>query len=263
MFLWKLTGARRFGEDMRSSGERYAALVKAKTYLEPGYRNLGEHAGVSMGVALNMDFFWTACLFLENFPDDPLAGDMKSCLKSMAGEFARLSSVEPWGQAMNLSKPGETPARYPSERPLNYWTMMAYGLAKGAVLCKDKEMLRLAERQVQWCLGMNPYDLSMVAGVGSFASLGDFYYREPEYYAALMEGRNKWHFDGDVGTGGSFRKGGASDPSGYTPMFADVGRPWEPGANIGPSEFWQVHAGAFAAAAAALAQACEAQGSWK
>jgi hypothetical protein len=258
MFLFKLTGEDKYKNEMLDSAKKFMQLIKDKAYLEPGYRNYMEHAGVNERVGLSLDIAWVPVFFLETFPDHPLAPQMKECLKIFAGDIRRLSSLEPWGQAMDLEKPGTVPARWPADRAINYWTMLAFSLARAASLTGDRELLELAERQIRWNLGFNPYDLSLVAGVGkSFSAGGDFYYREQEYYSALLEGRNKWFFDGNVCTGGSFRMGGKqeSGPSGYSPMTVYAGHPWEPGGPIGSSEFWQVHAGALAAAAAAMTEA--------
>jgi len=51
----------------------------------------------------------------------------------------------------------------------------AWGLATAAILLGKPKYLEMAERQLQWILGFNPADVSMMAGVGK--GPGCYYHR--------------------------------------------------------------------------------------
>jgi len=149
---------------------------------------------------------------------------------------------------------------------MNYWTMLTVGLARLGMLLDRPELVLLAERQLQWCLGHNPYDVAMAHGVGDrVVGGGDMFYLEPEFHRRhLASGRKLWYYDGNVPTmafrihrgtriGYGDSSGGpiSGHPIGHAPMYLQPDYPINPG----PTEYWQAHSGPFCAAAAALSEA--------
>ena len=78
---------------------------------------------------------------------------------------ASLTYLSPFGQVGTLDEKGNPRnlGRHPSSRFLGSY---AWGLATASMLFNDPKFLRMAEHQIQWILGFNPRDVSLMAGVG-------------------------------------------------------------------------------------------------
>ena len=269
-YLHTLTGEAEYRQDLERRIVDLCEALDARAYLAPGYRHYNEHAGIGLYwlTAVNLDFAWMPVFFLEERPQHPLAARLKRGLLTFAEDVKRLSAIEPWGQAMDLERAGKSPARWPCDRPLGYWSMLAYSLARLGALLGDRDLVLLGEQQLQWNLGHNPYDVCMVQGIGTrFVAGGDFLFNEPEFYNAFRKsGQKLWHFPGNCPTM-AFRAsrpgirisrspwwGPISGlPSGFPPEYLAADYPFHPA----PTEFHQPLAGNFCAAAVALAHAFE------
>jgi len=266
VYLHKLTGDQGYQADLANHLKSYCEAMEARAYLEPGFRYGGQHGGTPGGATLVLDILWAPTFFLQEMPGHPLASRVRKALLLLVEDVVRVSSMEPWGQAMDLERPGTPPARWPAARPMNYWTMLTVGLARLGMLLDRPELVLLAERQLQWCLGHNPYDVAMAHGVGDrVVGGGDMFYLEPEFHRRhLASGRKLWYYDGNVPTmafrihrgtriGYGDSSGGpiSGHPIGHAPMYLQPDYPINPG----PTEYWQAHSGPFCAAAAALSEA--------
>lgn len=261
IYLYRLTGRERYKQDMEVRIDELCRALEARAYLEPGYRAYLEAERGRPGVAVNLDFLWVPLFFLEECPDHHQCDRLKAGLRTFVNDIERLSAVEPWGQAMALTQEGRDPVRWPSDRPLSYWSMLAYCLARIGVLFEDVDIVRLGERQLQWNLGHNPFDMCMVSGIGErFLAGGDYVYEEPEFYESFRSsGKKLRYYAGNTPTL-AFRQGGkgfgpimVGIPRGFPPMFLQPDYALHPG----PSEYWQPQSGNFCAAAAAVASAFE------
>ena len=74
-----------------------------------------------------------------------------------------------YGQMPQYRTDGTPPAPLPPEAPggLNAWFLSVGALcALGSQVLQDMELRTIAERQVQWVLGVNPFAMSYLAGIG-------------------------------------------------------------------------------------------------
>lgn len=76
-----------------------------------------------------------------------------------------LTNLSPFGQVGVLDN--DNTLRNLRKEPSNrFFGTYAWGLATASMLFHEPEFLRIAEHQIQWILGFNPRDVSMMAGVG-------------------------------------------------------------------------------------------------
>jgi len=102
--------------------------------------------------------------FLRQNPDSPLNSEIKDAFRrwaSYVGPFGRLSS---FGQIGCRAEDGGMRNIISSGN--RFLGAYAWGLATAAMLLEEPEYLRMAEHQIQWIVGLNPADISMMAGVG-------------------------------------------------------------------------------------------------
>ena len=199
MYLWKLTGEEKYKERMDAHARIVAEGLKAKAY-----RGAPEIVSADDVGGISQDFVIVPCLFAQMYPDHPTVGKILEGLRTFAADVKRVSSYSPWGQARDLSTPeGQEPERWPkNERSIAYWPTLAYSLSQVGMMLKDVEIIRLAERQLQWCLGKNFADLSMIHGVGQrMVAGGDYIYDQVEFFEAWLAGDRKlFYYDGCVPT---------------------------------------------------------------
>ncbi len=194
-----------------------AQLEKTCAVLERGlkqraYADLSEMAnGADKAGAAIQDCAWVPALFVREYPDHPAVPGLKAGLRAFAAHVAELSRDTIWQQAaaMNGAKSGRPPARYPNAsrdntrfRVIGYWSMLTYTLAEIGMVVEDPEIIRLAERQLQWCLGKNFADLSMVMGVGEkFISGGDKLWWQDRYFEPWLASKDgAMFFPGNIVT---------------------------------------------------------------
>lgn len=151
-----------------------SARVLAQGLKNRAYADLVEmfHASDQNGAALQ-DCVWVPVRFIRMYPNHPAVPALKEGLRAFADHVGRLSADTIWGQAtaMNAGKDGGKPGLFPSDgttytRNIGYWPMLTYSLAETGMVLGDPNIIHLAERQLQWCLGKNMADLSIVQGVG-------------------------------------------------------------------------------------------------
>lgn len=202
---------------LKPAGGYRERLSKTCAVLEQGlkaraYADLAEMAnGADKAGAAIQDCAWVPALFIREYPDHPAVPGLKTALKAFAAHVAELSRDSIWQQAaaMNGAKPGRPPARYPNAsrgssrfRVIGYWSMLTYTLAEIGMVVEDPEIIRLAERQLQWCLGKNFADLSMVMGVGEkFISGGDKLWWQDRYFERWLASKDgAMFFPGNIVT---------------------------------------------------------------
>lgn len=257
LYLGKLTGDPAYRAALDADLVRLCDLLEKRVYLEPVFRRAGETTQYVMGVPINFDFLWVATYLLRDMPDHPQAPRLRQALLVFVKDIDRLSSIEPWGQAMDLEKEGRPAARFPSPQPISYWTMLAGGLARLGMALDRPDIVRLGERQLQWALGCNPYDICTVPGVGDhFAGTGLMQYLEPEFYNARLKSKEKLVYAPGSVSKTAFRNWGTSSyphPTGfaYMPLATDYA------VDPGPMEYWQMMMGNFASGAAAMREATD------
>jgi hypothetical protein len=161
------------------------------------------HCSNFHGPALQ-DCIWIPIHFIKLYPENPAVPELKTGLRLFANHIKKLSEISPWGQAHDISTKQVTEAkRFPgSKRPVGYWAALAYNLAELGLLLKDKSLILLAEQQLQWLLGKNFADLSMVHGTSSrTVAGGDHMYWQTEFFSNwLKSDKRQLYFDGNVPT---------------------------------------------------------------
>ena len=268
IYIYKLTKNKIYREDMEERVKDLIECFRKRVYLQPAYRANSEYGYFSPNAAINLDFAWVPTFFIEEYPSGSLSEKMKESLDIFVKDIKRISSIEPWGQAMCFEKEGKRPARWPSNRPISYWSMLSYSLSRIGKVLNRPDVIELAERQIQWILGYNPFDISMVHGVGNkFVGGGDFLFSEPEFYNSFIRsGKKIWFYPGSVPTMAFRGVGGAKiriflknvlwgpitgHPSGFPPMFIQPDYPIHPA----PTEYSQFQTGNLCSGISSLAEA--------
>ena len=103
--------------------------------------------------------------FLKQNPQSGLVPDVKEAFGRWAEYTMQFANLSPFGQIGGRAKDGTIRNLEPHT---NNWKLdaSAWGLATASLLLKEPKYLKAAERQVQWIIGLNPADVSMMAGVG-------------------------------------------------------------------------------------------------
>ena len=213
MYLWKVTGRERYREDMESSLDDLLALLKKRTYFDQRYWNVLSRGSDGWRDNLTIfDYIWVPVWLARDFPDHPQLPAIKEAVYSFAKEVERVSSVSPYGQAHALApESAGAPPRWPNvARTSRYWYSLAYALALAGDTWRDRNLVALAERQLQWMLGNNVLDISDVGGVGKrFHMHGSMRYGRPEFYREYVRSGRKLLLPFmQKGTGGLSRIGG-------------------------------------------------------
>jgi len=219
--LYKATRKRVYRQRL----DRHVELV-ADGVLRGLYRGSSEMVhGSHMYATMVQDCVWVLCHFLREHPDHPAADRAKGALWTFAERVRRVSSFSPWRQAHDLTTPDtEKPLFWPRTsrhiRPIGYWPGLAHSLAEVGMTLRDPGIIRLAERQLQFLLGKNFADISVVHGVGQrFFAGGDYVYWQAEFFDAWLKSDKKlYYFDGQVPTM-AMRDTGTGEPQ------------WQPGDN--------------------------------
>lgn len=182
---------------------RHAAIV-AQGLKNGDYRGCSElYNAYNMPAAILQDPIWVACDFLAENPDSPLAPALREGLTAFVGEVRKLSAIDAWGEARSMEPPGpgcSLPDRIPGYWALGYWPMLSYSLVRIGGVLEAPELLRLAERQMQWVLGKNFGGVAGIHGVSDrvTASGGFFCTRDLFFENWLTSDRALYTFDGAV-----------------------------------------------------------------
>ena len=102
--------------------------------------------------------------FLEQHPDSPVNSDIKDAFGRWVSYMEPLAKLSNFGQLGSRAEDGSLRNMTPSaNRDLGCF---AWGMATAAMLFDEPKYLKIAEHQIQWIVGFNPADVSMMAGVG-------------------------------------------------------------------------------------------------
>jgi len=102
--------------------------------------------------------------FLRQNPDSPLNSEIKDAFRRWVSYMEPLAELSNFGQMGCRAEDGSLRNMTPSaNRDLGCF---AWGMATAAMLFEEPKYLEIAEHQIQWILGFNPADVSMMAGVG-------------------------------------------------------------------------------------------------
>lgn len=245
-YLLKLTG-----DDLYRKRMSRHAQILAKGLKNRAYRHLIEmHQSNDTQANILQDCAWVPAHVLRLHPDLPERGKLEEGMRAFAEHIRELSADTVWGQALAMNHPdNQPPMRHPggiNERPGDYWPMLAHALCEIGMYLQDREIILLAERQLQWCLGNNYADLCMVSGVGNrFIAGGDFLFWQSEFFNTWLNSDKKlYYYEGNVpkpvfrevgdGTvivrkGNDYRPPLRGYPVGFCPMPVAPDYPMHPG----------------------------------
>jgi hypothetical protein len=103
--------------------------------------------------------------FISRHPGNSLGPRIKEAFRRWAEYTRPFARVSPFGQVGGPAADGSIRNIKPNTNNGRFGDV-AWGLAAAALLLKDPGYLQLAESQLQWILGFNPADVSMMADVG-------------------------------------------------------------------------------------------------
>ncbi|MFH1748877.1 MAG: glycoside hydrolase family 9 protein, partial [Planctomycetota bacterium] len=101
--------------------------------------------------------------YLKHNPDSEYSDRVKDAFKRWADHVVKLADISSFGQIGAVGKDGRRRNLYTNNRLIGGAT---WGLATAAILLDEPRYLEAAQRQLQWIVGLNPADISMMAGVG-------------------------------------------------------------------------------------------------
>jgi hypothetical protein len=108
--------------------------------------------------------------YLRDHPHGVLAKETSSSLdRFFRGIKTQIAASGAYGQMTQYRADGGPAAALPPEAPggLNAWFLaVGYLCALGASVLKDPSLRLIAERQVQFVLGVNPFAMSYMVGIG-------------------------------------------------------------------------------------------------
>jgi len=104
--------------------------------------------------------------FLKHNPNNKLANRIITAFRRWADYNMQFVSVSNFGVIGGREENGNLRNLYKNNYRNRRVGAFAWGLATAALLCKNKAYFNLAEQQIQWVIGLNPADVSMMAGIG-------------------------------------------------------------------------------------------------
>jgi hypothetical protein len=186
--------------------------------------------------------------YLRDHPRGRLAKEARSAgHRFFRGIKEQIQSSGAYGQMTQYRADGGTPAALPPEAPggLNAWFLaVGYFCALGASVLKDPELRTMAERQVQWVLGVNPFAMSYMVGIGRRHST-----KKPLF--VHQDGRDVlWGIATGIMSGGGADYGGTGAGNALRGGLSEIG-----GYDAACEEAWMNTTAWFLAANALLADA--------
>ncbi len=103
--------------------------------------------------------------FLRLNPESALSSRIREAFRRWADYALRFADLSPFGQIGGTTGNGITRNIKPKTNNGRFGEM-AWGLATAARVLEEPKYLKAAEHQLQWILGFNPADISMMADVG-------------------------------------------------------------------------------------------------
>ncbi|MEA3480130.1 MAG: glycoside hydrolase family 9 protein [Bacteroidota bacterium] len=154
--------------------------------------------------------------FYKLYPESELAKEIKITFKRWADYMMQYADVSNFGLIGGEAEDG-TVKNYVFDFSNRKIGAVAWGLATAAILLEDPTYLEAAEHQIQWLVGFNAADISMMAGVGR--GPGCYHHRY-----AFMEGCEDGVVPGGILNGIVGGKGKPFDLGDFTKNFvvADV-----------------------------------------
>lgn len=141
-------------------------LMKEKTFLDKQYLVWTMASHNSLVLRFNMAFAMFAMEYAKNNPDKEITGEIKQEIKIFLDKYLiPCTKCTAFGKIGELSE--KNPHHFLSGRYHNGQILAgAQIFARAARLLNDRKYLAYAERQVQWIVGKNYYDISLIAGAG-------------------------------------------------------------------------------------------------
>lgn len=103
--------------------------------------------------------------FLKQNPDGDLSDEVKEAFRLWADYAMQFTDLSPFGQIGGIAEDGSVRNIEPHTNN-NKFGNFAWALAASAIFLNEPKYLEAAERQLQWIVGFNPADVSMMAGLG-------------------------------------------------------------------------------------------------
>jgi len=103
--------------------------------------------------------------FVKQNPESNLIPEIKEAFKLWADYSMQFANISPFGQIGGTEKDGTLRNIVPHTNNSKL-ANVAWALATTAILLEDTKYLEAAENQIQWVVGFNPADISMMAGLG-------------------------------------------------------------------------------------------------
>ena len=210
--LYKITKEEKYKKD---ADKRVKNILKLQIDGEEGFFYTDE-AGKSEGRE-GCRFQMVALYeFYKLYPESELAGGIINAFKSWADYMMQYANVSNFGLIGGKAEDGSL-RNYVFDYSNRKIGAVAWGLATAAIMLKEPVYLKAAEHHIQWLVGFNPADISMMAGVGK--GPGCYHHRY-----AFMEGCEDGVVPGGILNGIVGGKGKALDLGDFTKNFvvADV-----------------------------------------
>ncbi|MCD4735552.1 MAG: glycoside hydrolase family 9 protein [Bacteroidales bacterium] len=210
--LYKITKEEKYKKDAE---KRVKNILKLQVDGEEGFFYTDE-AGKSEGRE-GCRFQMVALYeFYKLYPESELAGDILNAFKSWADYMMQYANVSNFGLIGGEAEDG-TLRNYVFDYSNRKIGAVAWGLATAAIMLNEPAYLKAAEHHIQWLVGFNPADISMMAGVGK--GPGCYHHRY-----AFMEGCEDGVVPGGILNGIVGGKGKVMDLGDFTKNFvvADV-----------------------------------------
>jgi len=156
--LYKVWGDDRYAEDAKLRVSNILAVQDEQGFF---YR---DEARTSVDPECNNHLF-ALYEFLRAFPGSRFDADIRDAFRRWAEHTVEHTGLSNFGMVAGETEEGKPwNLRYAySNRRLGRF---AWGLATAALLLDEPKYLETAERNIQWILGFNPTNISMMAGVG-------------------------------------------------------------------------------------------------
>ena len=113
--------------------------------------------------------------FVEQNPENNLVPEIKEAFRLWADYNMQFANLSPFGQIGGKAKDGNIRNIEPYTNNGKVGNT-AWALATTAILLEDTKYLEAAEYQIQWVVGFNPADISMMAGLGKGPGCGHHRY---------------------------------------------------------------------------------------
>ncbi|MHC4871287.1 MAG: glycoside hydrolase family 9 protein [Planctomycetota bacterium] len=210
LYLGKMTGEKKYMEKMEANVRHLSRALKTEAYRMKRMKWIDRKAGKfetydaspyelygsDFQTGLIQDFVFSLCRFIREYPRHALVPTAKEGLRRFAEDVERVSRISPYGQAYEMTTPKNAmPRRYAKTHyHQTYWMGLACSLAEIGMVLEDPEMIRLADRQLQWLLGKNVADASGLCGIGErqFGN-GDAKFLKRGFMEGYLKGNSR-HF---------------------------------------------------------------------